>query len=230
MEERINAFLSAHRCTAPLVKEYGMTEVCGIMCVSDRTAVHPGTAGRALAGSTIVAAAPETGAPLPPDQEGELLIHSPTVMNGYYGLPQADGEVLRPGPEGKLWVWTKDIGRVAADGTVTVTGRKKRMISRNGFKIFPNVIEDCLLQSPLVAACAVVGGERKGETLPVAHVVLAPGVEKAQAEPALKAHCKGALNDYLIPGGYRFRAALPLTERGKLDYRALELEGFPSEP
>ena len=120
-------------------------------------------------------------------------------------------------------MWTGDLGYVDGDGLVTVTGRIKRMISRNGFKIFPVVIEDCILASGLAEACAVVGGQSPGgETLPVAHVVLKAGVDPVRGEAELSARAKAMLNTYLIPAAYVFHDALPLTERGKLDYRALE--------
>ena len=225
MERRINEFLARRGCKAPLVIEYGMSEACGIVCLSWGGPLREGTVGRPLPGCEIVAADPDAGNRLPPGQQGELLISGPTVMNGYYEQPEADGQVLRPGPGGKTWVWTGDLGYVDEDGLVTVTGRIKRMISRNGFKIFPVVIEDCILAGGLAEACAVVGAEApSGETLPVAHVVLKPGVDETEAESALAARCKAVLNIYLIPAAYRFRDSLPLTERGKLDYLALERE------
>ena len=225
LERQVNGFLIRHGCKSPLVIEYGMSEVCGIVCLSWGEPRREGTVGRPLPGCEIVAADPDTGRQLPAGEQGELLIRSPTGMNGYYGRPEDDGQVLRPGPGGKRWVWTGDLGFVSEDGLVTVTGRIKRMISRNGFKIFPVVIEDCILGSGLAEACAVVGGESpKGETLPVAHVVLKPGTEPSEAEAALAERCRALLNVYLIPAAYRFRDALPLTERGKLDHRALESE------
>lgn len=224
-ERRVNEYLSQRGCPAKLVIEYGMSEVCGIVCLSYGHGRREGTVGRPLPGCCIAAVDPETGAPSAPGRQGELIISSPTVMNGYYNHPEADGEVLRPGPDGALWIWTKDLGCVEEDGTVVVTGRTKRMISRSGFKIFPSVIEDCLLTSPLVEACAVVGGAHPGgETLPVAHIVLKQGADPAEAPQALAALCKRELNTYLIPAAYYFHPQLPLTERGKLDYRALEQE------
>ena len=224
MERRINRFLADHGCEAQLIKEYGMSEVCGIVCVSESPRDKIGSVGRPLEGCQIIAVDPDTGEQLAPGEQGELLIHSSTVMIGYNGMPEADSQVLKPGPDGRLWIWTKDIGYVEEDGTVFVTGRKKRMISRNGFKIFPNVIEDCLLTSPLVDAAAVVAGQSpKGETLPVAHVVPRgePGPETAQL---LRTLCKQELNSFLVPARILFRDSMPLTERGKLDYRTLELE------
>lgn len=224
MERRINRFLADHGCEAQLIKEYGMSEVCGIVCVSESPRDKIGSVGRPLEGCDIIAVDPDTGDRLPPGRQGELLIRSTTVMLGYNGMPEADSQVLKPGPDGELWIWTKDIGYVEEDGTVFVTGRKKRMISRNGFKIFPNVIEDCLLTSPLVEAVAVVAGQSpKGETLPVAHVVPREEVTSETAK-ALRNLCKGELNSFLVPAEIIFRDALPLTERGKLDYRTLEQE------
>ena len=222
MERRINDFLAQRGCPVRLIKEYGMSEVAGIVCVSYGD-WEAGDVGRPLPGCRIIAVDPETGAACPPEGQGELIIQSNTVMNGYYGVPEADAEVLRPGPDGTLWVWTKDLGHQTADGRIVVTGRKKRMISRNGFKIFPSVIEECLLQEDQVEACAVVGGRNsRGETVPVAHIVPQPGTDQETLERALRLRAKQALNTYLIPGMYCFWSRLPYTERGKLDYRKLE--------
>lgn len=225
MERRVNDFLSRRGCTAPLVKEYGMSEVAGIVCLNYGTWREVGCVGHPLPGCQIVAVDPESGQEKPRGEQGELLIRSDTVMNGYYAQPQADSQVLKPGPDGALWVWTKDLGHIRADGGVVVTGRSKRMISRNGFKIFPSVIEDCLLQSELVEACAVVAGiTPRGEVRPVAHIVARKGAEKTQVKNALTSLCKQKLNSYILPAAYCFRTELPLTDRGKLDYRALERE------
>lgn len=222
LERRINTVLAQGGCSAKLVKEYGMSEVSGIVCVSYGYG-EVGDAGRPVPGCKIVAVDPDTGALCPPEVPGELIIQSSTQMSGYYGMPEANEQVLKPGPDGTIWVWTKDLGHTTADGRVVVTGRKKRMISRHGFKIFPSVIEDCLLSDPGVAACAVVAGRSpKGETLPVAHIVAALGQDPAALEADLRRLVKRELNLFLHPGAYCFRDVLPLTERGKLDYRALE--------
>ena len=222
LERRINAFLAQRGCSSRLIKEYGMSEDGGLMCVS-YGAWEDGDVGRPLPGCRVVAVDPETGALCPPEVQGELLIQSQAVMNGYYRRPEADHQVLKPGPDGTLWVWTKDLGHITADGRVVVTGRKKRMLSRNGFKIFPSVIENCFLEEPQVTACAVVGGKnREGETVPVAYVVPRQGTDPRELEQALRTRAKKALNTYLIPAAYHFLAELPLTPRGKLDYRTLE--------
>ena len=230
LEERLNAFLAQRGSPGTIVKEYGMSEVAGIVCISDETC-RAGDVGRPLPGCRILAVDPETGVVCPPQVQGELIIQNETVMNGYYAQPQADAQVLRPGPDGTLWVWTKDLGHTTADGRVVVTGRKKRMISRNGFKIFPSVIEEGLLSHPQVAACAVVGGHTEtGEVTPVAHIVPAQGSDVRTLEKELRTLAKKTINAYMLPGIYRFRQDLPLTDRGKLDYLALEREQESQTP
>lgn len=225
LEDRLNAFLAQRGSSGRIVKEYGMSEAGGIVCVSDDTC-RTGDVGRPLPGCRILAVDPETKTVCPPEVQGELVIENRTAMNGYYAMPEADSQVLAPGPGGGLWVWTKDLGHTTADGRVVVTGRRKRMISRNGFKIFPSVIEEILLGHDQVAACAVVGGhDRRGEVTPVAHIVPAPGADPQTLEGELRTLAKRTINAYMLPGRYCFRQELPLTDRGKLDYRALEEAG-----
>ena len=83
MERRINDFLAQRGCPARLIKEYGMSEVAGIVCVSYGN-WEAGDVGRPLPGCRIIAVDPETGAVCPPEVQGELIIQSNTVMNGYY--------------------------------------------------------------------------------------------------------------------------------------------------
>ena len=225
MERRINHYLAQRGASVRLIKEYGMSEVCGIVCLNHGDSFEVGSVGKPMEGCRIAVVDPETGEAVPDGVQGEILIHSNTVMNGYYGMPEADSQVLKPGPDGLLWVWTKDEGFRKEDGSIVITGRRKRMISRNGFKIFPSLIEECLLENEGVESCAVVGGESpRGERVPVAHIVASPGTDREKLEQTLRALCKQQLNNYMLPAAYFFREELPLTDRGKLDYLALEQE------
>lgn len=223
MERRINRFLQERGCEAKLIKEYGMSEAGGIVCLNYGGSHEIGSVGQPLEGTWLCIVDPDTGEPLEEGEQGEILISAPTQMNGYYNRAGEDDAVLKPGPGGLHWVWTKDIGYRNERGDLFVTGRKKRMISRNGFKIFPSNIEECLLGQAEVADCAVVGGEMpNGETRPVAHVVLREGADRGEMEEILRKKCKKELNFYTVPAAYVFWESLPLTERGKVDYRLLE--------
>ena len=192
------------------------------MCVS-YGAWEDGDVGRPLPGCHVVAVDPETGALCPPEVQGELLIQSQAVMNGYYRRPEADHQVLKPGPDGTLWVWTKDLGHITADGRVVVTGRKKRMLSRNGFKIFPSVIETAFGGTAGHSLCRG-GGARteRARRFPWPMWCLARGPIPGNWSRLSRPGPRKTLNTYLIPAAYHFPAELPLTPRGKLDYRTLE--------
>ncbi|MER7273169.1 AMP-binding protein [Dactylosporangium sp. NPDC000244] len=112
-----------------------------------------------------------SGAPLPPGEEGELLVQSETLFAGYYRRPDETAAALRDG-----WLHTGDIGRVDQAGYVYITDRLKDMIVTGGMNVYPAEVEQALSRMPGVAEVAVFGApdERWGETV-VAAVVRAPG-------------------------------------------------------
>ena len=102
----------------------------------------------------------DTGEPVPAGERGEVVIRGPNIMKGYFRQPEATAEALRDG-----WFHTGDIGVLDADGYLAIVDRKKDMILRGGFNVYPREIEELLLTHPAVAQCAVVGvaDERLGE-------------------------------------------------------------------
>ena len=99
-------------------------------------------------------------------------------MAGYWNSPAETAATLRGG-----WLHTGDIGRLDADGYLYVVDRKKDLIIRGGFNVFPRDVEDVLLQHPAVAMAGVVGrpDQRLGEEI-VAFVLLLPGSQATPAE------------------------------------------------
>ena len=114
------------------------------------------------------------------------------------------------------------MGYVDEEGNVFVIGRKKRMIVRHdGSKVFPVEIEDCLMQHPSVAACAVVpmqDPDHSESHLPKAFVVLK---EAQTTVEELIRHCRKNLPDHLVPSAIEFIDALPMNGNGKVDYKKL---------
>ena len=97
---------------------------------------------------------------MPAGERGEVVIRGPNIMKGYYQQPEATAEAMRDG-----WFHTGDIGVIDADGYLAIVDRKKDMILRGGFNVYPREVEEVLLTHPAVAQCAVVGvaDERLGE-------------------------------------------------------------------
>jgi long-chain acyl-CoA synthetase len=136
-------------------------------------------------------------------------------MAGYWNSPAETAATLRGG-----WLHTGDIGRQDADGYLYVVDRKKDLIIRGGFNVFPRDVEDVLLQHPAVAMAGVVGrpDQRLGEEV-VAFVSLRPGGQATPAEITEFARERLAANKY--PRDVTILAAVPLTSVGKLDRKAL---------
>ncbi len=129
----------------PIYNCYGMTECSPGITANPMRAPRLGTVGVALPGIDIRIA-----------DDGEILTRGPNVMQGYYKRPDETAAVLRDG-----WMHTGDIGRLDADGYLTITDRKKDIIVTSGGKnIAPAPIEQRLKSSPLVAEAVLVGDRR----------------------------------------------------------------------
>ena len=97
-------------------------------------------------------ASTSTTTPVPPGERGEVVVRGPNVMKGYYNRPEATAEAIRGG-----WFHTGDIGQLDADGYLSIVDRKKDMILRGGFNVYPREIEEVLMTHPAVALAAVIG-------------------------------------------------------------------------
>ena len=111
---------------------------------------------------------------MPAGERGEVVIRGHNIMKGYYRRPEATAEALRGG-----WFHTGDIGVIDADGYLSIVDRKKDMILRGGFNVYPREVEEVLLTHPAVSQCAVIGvaDERLGEEVK-AFVVRRPGASR----------------------------------------------------
>ena len=159
-----------------LVEFYGLTEGGGT-CILEAHA-HPDklhTVGQPAPGSDI-RLIDEAGCEVPAGKAGEVVGHSAGMMKGYHRQAQKTREAEWFDPKGKRFIRTGDIGRIDADGFLTLFDRKKDMIISGGFNIYPSDLEAELRQHPAVLEAAVVGvpSEQWGET-PMAFVVRKPG-------------------------------------------------------
>lgn len=148
---------------------------------------------------------------------------------GYYNNPEATDEIVKVHADGQRWLHTGDLGYIDANGVVFVTGRIKRIIMTRGAdeqvtKLFPDRIEKAIYAHPYVELCCVVGIPDAARIhIPVAYVVLKSGFDPSpQLRQEIMDVCWKALPGYMVPEIYKFRSDLPRTERGKIDYRALE--------
>ena len=147
---------------------YGLTETSALVAVTPVENNKFGSVGRPVPG-TEVAIFDDDDKPLPLGEPGEICCRSPAVTSGYWRSPEITADALRNG-----WLHTGDVGYLDEDGFLFIIDRKKDLIIRGGFNVYPRDIEDALLEHPSVATAGVVGrpDELHGEEV-VAFVSLA---------------------------------------------------------
>jgi acyl-CoA synthetase (AMP-forming)/AMP-acid ligase II len=150
------------------------------------------------------------GNPVPPGQDGQILITSPSVVEGYLGKPEETAKSFQGG-----WLHTGDVGKYDEDGFFYYLSRTKYMLKVSGVSVYPAQIEFILLAHPEVELVGVIGvkDEKKGEA-PVAFVKLKPGSQITEKE--LLDWSKKNMSPHNVPKEIRIRDSLPLTATGKV--------------
>jgi long-chain acyl-CoA synthetase len=204
------------RFAVPILEGYGLSETSPVATFNrtDRPR-RPGSIGLPVWG-VEVRIIRDDGRAADPDEPGEIVIRGHNVMKGYFRRPQATAAAIdRDG-----WFRTGDIGTRDADGYFYVVDRKKDMIIRGGFNVYPRELEEVLLTHPAVSLAAVAGVPHPGHGEEVkAFVVRAPGAELTAA--GLIAWCKQNMAAYKYPRIVEFRDSLPMTASGKILKREL---------
>ena len=194
---------------------YGLTETAALISTNPAGHEKPGSVGLPIPGAEVRIVDDQDLA-LPVGEAGEICCRSPAVMRGYWGAPEATAEAVRDG-----WLHTGDIGYLDDEGYLFIVDRKKDLIIRGGFNVYPRDVEDALLEHPGVSAAGVVGrpDERHGEEV-VAFVSLnAPGDGISSDE--LVAWARERIGGYKYPREVHIVDSVPLTPVGKLDRKAL---------
>ena len=203
-----------------LVEYFGMTEGGGTFILAAHE--HPDklhTVGRPAPGHDI-RLIDEDGKEVPAGQIGEVVGHSPAMMNGYHNQPGKTADAEWRDETGKRFIRTGDVGRYDEDGFLTLMDRKKDMIISGGFNIYPSDMEAVITQHEQVAEAAVVGvpSDRWGET-PIALVVVKPGA--TVTAPELKTWVNERVGKTQRMAALEFLPSLPRSAIGKVLKREL---------
>jgi long-chain acyl-CoA synthetase len=193
-----------------ILEGYGLTEASPV--VSGHRLSGPrkvGSVGQPIPG-VLVSIQDDDDRSLPPAEVGEVCVRGPNVMAGYYRNPEETARTVRDG-----WLHTGDMGRLDPDGFLYIVERKKDLIIRGGFNIYPREVEEVLYAHPDVAEAAVVGMKDPlmGEDV-LAFVVLKGG-RRASGEE-IGAFCESRLARFKCPKQIRFVASLPKSPIGKI--------------
>lgn len=158
--------------------------------------------------------------------DGELCVCGPTVMKGYYQNEEETNKVLKVHNDGKLWLHTGDIFYKDNEGYFYFRQRISRMVISAGYNVYVTEVEKCINSLPFVMQCCVVGVKDRavGQRVRVCVVVNENVTDKEALRSKIMMQCKENLAEYSLPHEIRFYDALPTTNLGKVDYRALENE------
>ena len=212
--EVLRGFEQAFNCI--ILEGYGLSETSPVATFNhpDRPR-KPGSIGTPIEG-VEVKLVDEDDNEVPDGEVGEIAIRGPNVMKQYWNRPDATAEVIRDG-----WFHTGDMATRDEDGFLFIVDRKKDMIIRGGYNVYPREIEEVLYEHPAVLEVAVVGvphaelGEEVG-----AAVVLRGGTEVSAEQ--LRDHVKSQVAAYKYPRHIWFLDELPKGPTGKILKREIE--------
>jgi long-chain acyl-CoA synthetase len=207
-----------------LVEVYGLTETSPIITANPRYGKKiAGAVGLPFPDTVIKIVDPSTGEPLPFGEPGEIAVKGPQVFTkGYFKKPQETANVLRDG-----WFHTGDIGKMDAEGFVTIVDRLKDMVNVSGMKVFTRELDDVICEHPdvdLGASVGIADPDRPGSEIVASAIVLKAGIEKSDAEKAkITDYLRGRVAPYKVPKRIEFYDQLPTSAVGKILKRELRV-------
>ncbi|WP_116452659.1 long-chain-fatty-acid--CoA ligase [Blastococcus litoris] len=213
--EIMRAFEEKFGCT--ILEGYGLSETSPVASFNHPHAERkPGSIGTPIAGVEM-RLVDDDGADVTAGEVGEIAIRGENVMKGYWGKPEETAKAI---PDG--WFRTGDLARQDDDGYFFIVDRKKEMIIRGGYNVYPREIEEALYEHPAVAevACIGIAHPELGEEVAAA-VALKPGAEAEVDE--LREFAKARVAAYKYPRHLWLVDSLPKGPTGKILRRAVEV-------
>ncbi len=198
-----------------VLEGYGLSETSPLACFNHfEKPSKPGTVGQPIFGVEIKCF-DENDCEVPDGTRGEVVIRGHNIMKGYYKRPKATAEAFKNG-----WFHTGDIGIIDTEGYLSIVDRKKDMILRGGYNVYPRELEEVIMTHEAVSLCAVVGvaDERLGEEVK-AFVVLKQGFDLSAED--FTSWCKKQFAANKYPRSVEFRESLPISATGKVLKREL---------
>ncbi len=203
-----------------VLEGYGLTETSPVATFNQvGFPAKPGTVGKAIWGTECEIARAEVDERvelLPTGDLGEVVVRGHNVFKGYLNKPEESEKSIVDG-----WFRTGDLGTKDADGYVTIVDRKKDMIIRGGYNVYPRDVEEVLLRHPAVGQVAVIGLPHPTHGEEVTAVVVRSAEDEACDEATLIAWSKERMAAYKYPRRVIFADAFPLGPSGKVLKREL---------
>jgi long-chain acyl-CoA synthetase len=198
-----------------ILEGYGLSETSPVLCANRADLDEfSGTIGYPVP-STDISIRDASGVPVPLGTSGEICAKGPQVMAGYWDRPMATQAAMTA--DG--YFRTGDVGVMLPDGQIKIVDRLKDMIIVSGFNVYPNEIEEIIVEHPKVREAAVIGRSDAASGEEVVAFVVAR--ESGLTEDELRHFCRERLTAYKVPRQFIFRDELPKTNVGKVLRRNL---------
>jgi long-chain acyl-CoA synthetase len=213
--EILHAFEATYGC--PILEGYGLSETSPVACFNHPDTVRkPGSIGTPIVGVQMRVLDVD-GGEVPAGEVGEIAIQGHNIMKGYWRQPEATAAAIVDG-----WFRTGDMGRVDEHGYYYIVDRKKDLIIRGGFNVYPREIEEVLYEHPAVAEAAVIGVPHPslGEEI-AAVVALKPGATGTPED--IRNFVKKQVAAYKYPRAVHIVDELPKGPTGKILKREIVL-------
>ncbi len=197
-----------------IIEGYGLSEASPVVTLNPAQKPKYCSIGRALPGLEVKVV-DSKGEVLPPGVVGEIVVRGPSVMRGYFNLPDESANALKEG-----WLHTGDLAYQDTEGYFFVVDRLKDLIISNGENIYPREIEELLYAYPGIVEASVIGvaDELRGQVAR-AYIVLAEG--QSFDKKAVREYLQANLAAYKIPRDFVIVDALPKNQTGKILKRVL---------
>jgi long-chain acyl-CoA synthetase len=212
------------RTGAKILEGYGMTETTSVSHSTPYDRPKTGSFGVPLPSVTAAIVDVDGTEFMPVDEVGELILHGPNMMQGYWKRPEETEETIIE-IDGKKWLRTGDLVRMDEEGYFHFFDRKRDLIKYKGYSVFARHVEEVLYRHPQIKAAGVVGvPDPKVGQLIKAYVVLQSEARGKISEEEIIEFCGKNLAHYKIPKIVEFRGELPKTDVGKVSRRELREE------
>ncbi|MDZ7698150.1 MAG: AMP-binding protein [Deltaproteobacteria bacterium] len=212
------------RTGTEILEGYGMTETTAVSHSTPYDRPKSGSFGVPLPSVEAAIIDVDGTDYVPVGEVGELILHGPNIMQGYWRRPEGTQEALIE-LDGKRWLRTGDIVRMDEEGYFHFFDRKRDLIKYKGYSVFARHVEEVLYQHPQIKAAGVVGlpDPRVGQVIK-AYVVLQSEARGRVSEEEIAEFCRKNLAHYKVPKIIEFRGELPKTDVGKVSRRELREE------
>ncbi len=223
LKNRFDNWLKEHHSETFIREGYGLTECCAASCFTPIHYYRPGSIGIPYPDMYYKIVEEGTDKEVPYGMNGEIVIHGPTVMDGYIHNYRETRQTLKRHRDGRIWLHTGDEGSMDEDGFVYFRGRLKRMIITSGYCVYPSNIESVIDSHKDVKMSCVIGIPHPYKvTVAKAFIVLKDGVtNRDEVLTSIKELVEKNLARFSWPYEYEFREELPKTLVGKVAYNVL---------